>query len=37
LPIERGTFQLVVNLKTAAALGVTLPPTVLFQAGEIIR
>ena len=37
LPIERATFQLVVNLKTAAALGVTFPPTFLFQADEVIK
>jgi putative ABC transport system substrate-binding protein len=38
LPIERvDKFPLVVNLKTAAALGVTLPPTFLFRADEIIK
>jgi putative ABC transport system substrate-binding protein len=37
LPIERATFQLVVNLKTAAALGVTLPPTFLFRVDEVIK
>jgi putative ABC transport system substrate-binding protein len=37
LPIERGTFQLIINLKTAEALGVTLPPTFLFQADEVIK
>src|SRR5215831_18473878 len=38
LPIERvDKFPLVVNLKTAAALGVPLPPTFLFRADEVIK
>jgi putative tryptophan/tyrosine transport system substrate-binding protein len=38
LPIEQPTkFQLVINMKTAKQLGITIPPTVLYQATEIIK
>ena len=37
LPIERAAFQLVINLKTAEALGVTIPSMLLFQANEVIK
>ncbi len=38
LPVEQPKkFDFVINLKTAKQLGITIPPTVLYQATKVIK
>jgi len=38
LPVEQASqYQLIINLKTAKALGITIPPSILYRANRVIE